>query len=74
MSLFRHVMSDREVATILAALRYFQANRDDILDAEMPHFEEIEPLTSTEIDDLCEEINIHTLGTSDRLRPLQSND
>lgn len=53
-----HKFSYREIATILAALRYFQANIDDIALLEMTHFEDVEPLTSEEIDTLCEEINI----------------
>jgi hypothetical protein len=44
----------RIVATILAALRYFQANREDILTLEMEHFTDEPPLSSTEIDELCE--------------------
>ena len=49
-------LCQRVVATVLAALRYFQANRDDILDLDLPHFVDDEPLSSDEIDDLCEAI------------------
>jgi hypothetical protein len=50
-------LTDRQTATILASLRYFQANRDDILELELEHFEEVTPLTYEEIDELCESIN-----------------
>jgi hypothetical protein len=43
----------RITATILAALRYFQSNRDDILDLEMTHFTGRMPLSDDEIDELC---------------------
>jgi hypothetical protein len=44
----------RIVATILAALRYFQANREDIITLELEHFMEDPPLSSDEIDELAE--------------------
>jgi hypothetical protein len=54
----------REVTTILAALRYLQANRDDAIEA-MADFDdaagtETKPylLTEGEIDTLCERINM----------------
>jgi hypothetical protein len=54
----------REVTTILAALRYLQANRDDAIEA-MADFDdaagtETKPylLTEGEIDTLCERINL----------------
>jgi hypothetical protein len=46
----------RATATVLAALRYFQANREDILDLDLPHFIDDQPLSSDEIDHLCEAI------------------
>ncbi len=49
---------DRELATILAALRYFQ--QDLAANEEGPiseHFNEHTPLSVDEIDDLCERIN-----------------
>jgi hypothetical protein len=49
-------LCQRVIATILASLKYFQANRDDILDLDLPHFVNDEPLSSDEIDDLCEAI------------------
>lgn len=48
-----------EAATLLAALRYFQANRDDVLDLEIAHFVEVDPLSDEEIDNLCERINFN---------------
>jgi len=57
-------LSDRELATVLAALRYFQqdlATNDDPPISE--HFEEVTPLTPDEIDDLCEKINRTEPGT-----------
>jgi hypothetical protein len=49
-------LDHRSIATILAALRYFQANREDILDLDLPHFVDSDPLSSDEIDDLCQAI------------------
>lgn len=50
--------SDRELATILAALRYWQqdlaANSDGPISE---HFAETTPLTVAEIDNLCERLN-----------------
>ena len=57
-------LDKREVTTILAGLRYLQANRDDAIEA-MSDFDdaagtETKPflLTETEIDKLCERINL----------------
>jgi hypothetical protein len=49
-------LDDRAIATVLAALRYFQANREDILDLDLPHFVDSDPLSSDEIDNLCQAI------------------
>jgi hypothetical protein len=46
----------RSIATVLVALKYFQANREDILDLDLPHFVDSDPLSSDEIDDLCQAI------------------
>jgi hypothetical protein len=51
-------LGDREIATLLAALRYFQANLDDIDDLELDHFEDVDRLSYEEIDALCEAINL----------------
>lgn len=57
-------LSSRELATVLAALRYWQS---DVLDsgdedrqakAVMPeHFEDDKPLSSEDVDELCERLN-----------------
>ena len=53
-------LSDRELATVLAALRHWQQNLADN-ENEIPvadHFDDqITPLTVEEIDDLCERLN-----------------
>jgi hypothetical protein len=59
-------MTSKELATVLAALRFWQQELQDIADhpdednwiAESLHFQEHEPLTSEEIDDLCERLNL----------------
>lgn len=59
-------LTTQEAATILAALRVLQtilAQRKPLLYtpsgvAAMEHFEDVDPLTPEEIDDLCERINI----------------
>jgi hypothetical protein len=50
-------VSNREISTILAALRYFQANLDDIDNLELDHFIDVDRLSYEEIDRLCEAIN-----------------
>lgn len=51
-------LSAAEVATILAALRCLQANRDDINLLELSHFDSVQCLSDEEIDELCEKINL----------------
>jgi len=56
MSEIQHNLNDREVATVLHALRSLQfgCNSD-----ECDHFDDnVEPLNSDEIDALCERINL----------------
>ena len=52
-------LSERELATVLAALRYWQqdlvANDEDPISPD--HFDQVTPLTADEIDDLCERLN-----------------
>ena len=52
-------LTKRELATVLAALRFWQANCEDFeveaLTAD--HFYDTTPLTADEIDALCERIN-----------------
>jgi hypothetical protein len=51
-------LSRREVATILAALRYWQGDTDEDERDGYDHFEDdITPLDDDEIDALCETIN-----------------
>jgi hypothetical protein len=54
-------LSDRDLATILAALRHWQeacADNGDEEPISPEYFDDaITPLTVTEIDDLCERIN-----------------
>lgn len=55
----RYDFSSRELATVLAALRYWQDTTfENERESLMPHFEDGEtPLDDNEIDDLCEKIN-----------------
>jgi NTP pyrophosphatase (non-canonical NTP hydrolase) len=47
----------RTVSTVLAALRYFQANAEDEVIRSMDHFVDVDPLGSAEIDELCSRLN-----------------
>jgi hypothetical protein len=50
-------LTDRELATVLAALRYWQ---QDLAENDGPiseHFADVTPLSVEEIDDLCERLN-----------------
>jgi len=50
--------TDRELATVLAALRYWQ---HDLAENDGPiseHFAQETPLSVEEIDDLCERLNL----------------
>ena len=53
------LLSDRELATVLAALRQWQMDweTDPVELADSVHFQKVTPLTSAEIDDLCERLN-----------------
>jgi hypothetical protein len=53
------IFTDREVATMLAALRLWQASQEhgEDLAPYKGHFEEHQPLSSLEIDELCERLN-----------------
>ncbi len=54
------MLSAKELATILAALRFLQANFNDLeeMREEMPlHFEKVSPLNHQEIDELYEKLN-----------------
>lgn len=54
----RTELEGRNLATILAALRYWQQDFDelDIIDGQ-GHFEDHKPLDADEIDELCEALN-----------------
>ena len=53
------ILTDQKKVTILVALRYFQKNYQEGLAFGMSHnfFDEEEPLTEAEVDDLCENVN-----------------
>lgn len=53
-------MNSRELATVLAALRYFQEKHPYASDAEIcfpDYFADVSPLSMDEIDELCERLN-----------------
>lgn len=51
-------LTDREIGTILAALRYWQQDLEANDDPPISeHFEDVRPLTADEVDDLCERLN-----------------
>ncbi len=52
-------VSQRDIAQLLAALRNWQTDclNEDLGEAFAGHFEDHEPLTDVEIDDLCERLN-----------------
>ena len=61
---------DRELATVLAALRYWQSNLGkDQAPVDLDHFAEVDPLTTQEIDVLCERLN--TGGSLSRIRTIR---
>ena len=52
------IINVQQATTILAALRYFQANYNDAVQhTKEYHFTEIKPLSPKEIDKLCENVN-----------------
>ncbi len=55
----KHIFNNQELATVLAALRYWQGGTFiEDRKIEMPeHFEEVNPLNDEEIDYLCMKIN-----------------
>jgi hypothetical protein len=53
--------NERTIATILAALRLFQSTPSELIDSTFSdYFEDYSPLSSEEIDELCEELNCDT--------------
>jgi hypothetical protein len=56
-------LTDRDLATILAALRHWQATVKDGERNAYPHFSEhLDPLSDEEIDALCELMNVETVA------------
>jgi hypothetical protein len=53
------IFTNRELATLLAALRRWQASQENGEDLApyIGHFEEHQPLSLLEIDELCERLN-----------------
>lgn len=53
-------LSERELATVLAAMRYWQRTVPDLFAyaASPLHFRSCRPLSSAEIDALCEKLNL----------------
>jgi hypothetical protein len=53
-------LTEREIATVLAALRNWQIDglNEDLGDAFCGHFEEHRQLSDDEIDELCERLNL----------------
>ena len=52
-------LTDRQLATVLDALRSWQVDQDKGLTPYwLDYFTDDEPLTAQEVDDLCEQINI----------------
>lgn len=53
----------RETATLLAALRYWQANFDDeVVEFFTDYFQDMSPLNEEEIDNLCDKLNCPPAG------------
>lgn len=50
-------LSDRELATVLASLRYWQDEMARYDQSTLEHFQDVTPLTVAEIDELCERLN-----------------
>ena len=57
-------LTAREIAQLLAALRNWQTDalNEDLGDAFAGHFEQHEPLSDDEIEDLCERLNFAADG------------
>ena len=60
-------ITDREISTILAALRYFQTIRYINRESAFPdHFEREAPLDDSEINELCERLNFAEMSEAIR--------
>lgn len=51
-------MTSKQLATVLASLRLFQRDMQANTHNMYLHFEDEDPLTADEIDELCEELNV----------------
>jgi hypothetical protein len=62
-------IEDRELSTVLAALRYLQSNLDDALPQfdDSGYFDDHPPLNESEIDSLCERLNLSEPQTQEAL-------
>ena len=70
-------LSDRELATVLAALRYWQQDlaRNENDPPICDHFQDgTTPLTVEEIDDLCERLNLGHDGECQADTPVLAQD
>ena len=59
-------MTNQELATVLAALRYWQQDLEanDAPPISEEFFADCEPLSSGEIDGLCERLNVHSAASA----------
>jgi len=63
-------MNKREIATVLAALRYWQDEYRDYPEiTDTPHFDECTPLEDDEIDALCEKLNFGPKRKARKVQP-----
>jgi hypothetical protein len=56
-------LNERELATVLAPLRYWQQHLAENDNPISEHFADQTPLTVEEIDDLCERLNCGPIAT-----------
>jgi hypothetical protein len=56
------LLTDKQLATVLASLRMWQANRQEFEDLQLSQFDFFVPLSDEEIDDLCESLNSEYKG------------
>jgi len=57
-----YALSERELATVLAALRHFQETIDVEERADSEYFADVQPLTDPQIDRLCERLTGYGIG------------
>ena len=71
------MLNEKELATVLAALRYWQEDIKMELREVSDHFIDVKPLTNDEIDDLCEKLNtedpmLDLLEAAEKVKSLNS--